>query len=78
VTIKWFCCLGTGDDPSQLPVETKTVSDFNASHANIKLVFDHVAYTGARDALATEAVAALILVALVGGTVAWRARERSR
>jgi multiple sugar transport system substrate-binding protein len=54
VTIKWFCCLGTGDDPSQLPVETKTVSDFNASHANIKLVFDHVAYTGARDALATE------------------------
>jgi NADH:ubiquinone oxidoreductase subunit 6 (subunit J) len=32
----------------------------------------------ARDALATEAVAALILVALVGGAVAWRARERGR
>lgn len=30
------------------------------------------------DALATESVAALILVALVGGTVAWRARERPR
>lgn len=32
----------------------------------------------ARDALATEAVAALILVALVGGAVAWRARERGK
>jgi NADH:ubiquinone oxidoreductase subunit 6 (subunit J) len=32
----------------------------------------------AHDALATEAVAALVLVALVGATVAWRARGRSR
>jgi NADH:ubiquinone oxidoreductase subunit 6 (subunit J) len=32
----------------------------------------------AHDALATEAVAALVLVALVGATVAWRARDRSR
>ncbi|MGH2464499.1 MAG: hypothetical protein ACRDGI_03485, partial [Candidatus Limnocylindrales bacterium] len=54
VTIKWFCCLGTGDDPSQLPVEAKVVSDFNASHPNIHLVFDHAAYLGARDALSTE------------------------
>jgi NADH:ubiquinone oxidoreductase subunit 6 (subunit J) len=30
------------------------------------------------DALAVEAVAALVLVALVGATVAWRARDRSR
>ncbi len=54
VTIKWFCCLGTGDDPSQLKVENQIVSNFNASHPNIKLVFDHVAYNGARDALSTE------------------------
>ena len=54
VTIKWFCCLGTGDDPSQLTLEAKVVSDFNASHPAIKLVFDHAAYLGARDALATE------------------------
>lgn len=32
----------------------------------------------AHDALATEAIAALVLVALVGATVAWRARDRSR
>jgi multiple sugar transport system substrate-binding protein len=54
VTIKWFCCLGGGDDPSQLKVEDQVVKDFNAAHPNIKLVFDHAAYTGARDALATE------------------------
>jgi len=54
ITIKWFCCLGGGDDPSQLKVEAQVVKDFNASHPNIKLVFDHAAYSGARDALATE------------------------
>jgi NADH:ubiquinone oxidoreductase subunit 6 (subunit J) len=32
----------------------------------------------AHDALATEAVAALVLVALVGATMAWRARDRPR
>jgi NADH:ubiquinone oxidoreductase subunit 6 (subunit J) len=30
------------------------------------------------DALATEAIGALVLVALVGATAAWRARERGR
>ena len=32
----------------------------------------------AHDALATEAIAALVLVALAGATAAWRVRERSR
>jgi NADH:ubiquinone oxidoreductase subunit 6 (subunit J) len=32
----------------------------------------------AHDALATVAIAALVLVALVGATVAWRGRDRSR
>src|SRR2546428_12809498 len=32
----------------------------------------------AHDALATEAVAALILAALAGATLAWRARDRTR
>jgi hypothetical protein len=32
----------------------------------------------AHDALATEAVAALVMVSLIGATVAWRARERGR
>src|SRR5512142_2277937 len=42
VTIKWFCCLGGGDDPSTLKVFDQVVKDFNASHPNINLVFDHV------------------------------------
>ena len=54
VEIKWYCCLGTGDDKSQLPVEAKVVEDFNKSQTHIKLVFDHVAYDGARAAFATR------------------------
>ena len=54
VEIKWYCCLGTGDDKTQLPIEAKVVDDFNKSHPHIKLVFDHVAYSGARDAFATR------------------------
>src|SRR2546423_973727 len=34
--------------------------------------------TIARDAMATEAVAALVLVVLAGATAAWRVRERGR
>jgi len=54
VTIKWFCCLGGGDDPSTLKVFADIISAFNSTHPNIKLVLDHVAYEGARDAFATE------------------------
>ncbi len=54
VTIKWFCCLGGGDDPSTLKVFDEIIKEFNTSHPNIKLVFDHAAYSGARDAFATE------------------------
>jgi NADH:ubiquinone oxidoreductase subunit 6 (subunit J) len=51
--------------------EAKTVSEtFGASDVG-RLLF-------ARDAFATEAVAALVLVSLVGATAAWRARERAR
>ncbi|HKG56655.1 MAG TPA: extracellular solute-binding protein [Candidatus Limnocylindrales bacterium] len=52
VQIKWFCCLGGGDD--QLKTFDKVIKSFNASHPNIKLVLDHVAYSGARDAFATR------------------------
>jgi multiple sugar transport system substrate-binding protein len=54
VEIRWFCCLGTGDAPELVTVEKKVVEEFNASHPNIKLTFEVVAYQGARDALATE------------------------
>ena len=54
VDIRWFCCLGGGDAPEQVPVEKKVVEDFNASHPNIHLTFEAIPYAGANDALATQ------------------------
>jgi multiple sugar transport system substrate-binding protein len=54
VEIRWYCCLGTGENPEQLPVEQKVVDDFNASHPNIVLKFEVVTYDAARNTLATQ------------------------
>jgi len=54
VTIKWFCCLGTGEAADQVKVEKATIDKFNTSHPNIKLQIEVVTYQSARDALATE------------------------
>jgi multiple sugar transport system substrate-binding protein len=54
VEIRWYCCLGTGENPEQLPVEQKVVADFNASHPNIVLKFEVVTYDAARNTLATQ------------------------
>ena len=53
VTIKWFCCLGTGDDPIQ-PVEKQVVEDFNASHPNINLELQIVDYDSAYDTMSVQ------------------------
>lgn len=57
VEIRWYCCLGTGEDPAQLPTEEQVVADFNASHPNINLSFEVVTYDAARDTLATQIAA---------------------
>jgi multiple sugar transport system substrate-binding protein len=54
VEIRWYCCLGTGENPEQLPVENKVVEEFNASHPNIKLKFEVVTFDAARNTLATQ------------------------
>jgi len=54
VEIRWYCCLGTGEDPEQQPVEKKVVENFNASHPNIHLTLEIVTYDNARDTLGTE------------------------
>jgi multiple sugar transport system substrate-binding protein len=54
VEIRWYCCLGTGENPEQLPVEQKVVDDFNASHPNINLKFEVVTFDAARNTLATQ------------------------
>jgi multiple sugar transport system substrate-binding protein len=54
IEIRWFCCVGTGDDPAQQEIEKKVVEDFNASHPNIHLTIEIVTYKSAFDTLATE------------------------
>jgi multiple sugar transport system substrate-binding protein len=54
VEIRWYCCLGGGEAPEQKAVEDKVVSDFNASHPNIKLTLEVVTYDQANGQLATE------------------------
>lgn len=54
VEIRWYCCLGTGENPEQLPVEQEVIDAFNASHPNIKLTFEVVTYDAARNTLATQ------------------------
>src|SRR3954452_22172670 len=40
VVIRWYCCLGTGDAPEQVEVETKVADDFNAANPGIHLQFE--------------------------------------
>lgn len=54
VEIRWFCCLGAGDDPAQVEVEQQVVDDFNASHPNISLTLEVVEYEEAYDILAVQ------------------------
>ncbi len=54
VEIRWYCCLGTGENPEQLPVEQAVVDAFNASHPNIKLKFEVTTFDAARNTLATQ------------------------
>jgi multiple sugar transport system substrate-binding protein len=54
VAIRWYCCLGTGEDPAQIKVEQAVADAFNASHPNIKLTFEPIPNQSARDTLATQ------------------------
>jgi multiple sugar transport system substrate-binding protein len=54
VQIRGFVGLGTGTEPPQVAVQEAVVEEFNASHPNIELVLEVVAYDAARDALATQ------------------------
>jgi multiple sugar transport system substrate-binding protein len=54
VQVRWFCCLGGGDDESQQKTFADLIKTFNASHLNIKVVFDHTSYEGARQAFSVK------------------------
>jgi len=54
VNIRWYCCVGTGDNPAQVPIETSVVNDFNQMQDKIYLSIDIVPNASARDTLATQ------------------------
>jgi multiple sugar transport system substrate-binding protein len=54
VEIRWFCCLGAGDDPAQVPTENAVVEAFNEAHDDIELVIEIVDYEQAFDVMSTQ------------------------
>jgi multiple sugar transport system substrate-binding protein len=52
--IRWFCCLGAGDDPAQVEVEQAVADAFNESHPNIHVTLEVVEYEEAYDILAVQ------------------------
>ncbi len=51
VEIRWFCCLGTGDDPAQVEVEQAVADAFNESQDGIHVTLEVVEYEQAYDDL---------------------------
>ena len=54
VELRWYCCLGQGDQPEMVDAEQKVAQGFNDSHPGIHLTFEAYPYLGARDALSVE------------------------
>ena len=54
VCIRWFCCLGTGDDPAQIPIELEVQDEFNASQDEIQLILEIVPFESGRQVLSTQ------------------------
>ena len=44
VELRWFCCLGAGDDPAQVEVEQGVVDAFNESQSGIHVTLEVVEY----------------------------------
>lgn len=54
VCVRWFCCLGTGDEPNQIEVQEEVVADFNASQDEIQLILEVVVHESGRQVLSTQ------------------------
>jgi multiple sugar transport system substrate-binding protein len=52
--LRWYCCLGTGEDPVQIPVEEEVAAGFGEKHPGSSLKFEVVTYDAARDTLSTQ------------------------
>ena len=52
--LRWYCCLGTGEDPSQVPTENKIADGFATAFPGSSLKFEVTTYDAARDTLSTQ------------------------
>lgn len=52
--LRWFCCLGGGEDPSQTPTEEKIAAEFTNAYPGSTLKFEVTTYSEAQAALATQ------------------------
>jgi len=52
--LRWFCCLGGGEDPSQTPTEEDVASGFATLYPGSSLKFEVTTYDAAPDALSTQ------------------------
>ena len=52
--LRWYCCLGTGQDENQVPVENQVADAFAAKYPGSSLKIEIVTYDAARDTLSTQ------------------------
>lgn len=52
--LRWFCCLGGGEDPSQTPTEETVADEFEARYPGSSLKFEVTTYDEAPQALSTQ------------------------
>ncbi|TAK01279.1 MAG: extracellular solute-binding protein [Chloroflexota bacterium] len=53
-SLRWYCCLGTGEDPSQVPTEEEVAAGFGELHPGSELKIEIVTYDAARNTLSTQ------------------------
>ena len=52
--LRWYCCLGTGEDPAQKPTEDKVAADFAKKYPGSSLKLEITTYDEAVDHLFTQ------------------------
>jgi multiple sugar transport system substrate-binding protein len=53
-SLRWYCCLGTGEDPTQIPTEESVANGFGEKYPGSSLKFEVTTYDAARDTLSTQ------------------------
>ena len=74
--LRWYCCLGTGEDPSQVPTEEQVAAGFADKYPGSSLKFEVVTYDLARSTLSTQIAGSnapdIVGPAGVGGIAAFK------